>query len=371
MRKAPQVIIDAMARFVMIGGFLGAGKTTAILRLARLYAAAGRRVAIIANDRSEGMVDGATYRAHGLPVEEIAGACFACTFDELVAAAGRLVDGHQPNVLLAEPSGSCTDLVARVIEPLKRLYAGRFEVAPYVALLDPHRAMEALGGRGPACLSAKVTYLYRMQQHEADIAAINKADLLTPQEREQVTALVERNFPKADVMAVSARTGEGFDRLAEALDGGRHAGTHPLAPDSVDYAQVAEADDALSWLSVAVRLTAPQAFDADALLLDLARGVQAALGAAGAEPAHVKMMLRSDGLLAIANVVGSQRAPELSHRARQRTTAATLLLNARVETTEGALREGIEAAIRGVAGRYQLDAATSPTSARRRSERLR
>ncbi|MCH5377350.1 MAG: cobalamin biosynthesis protein P47K, partial [Planctomycetes bacterium] len=39
-------------RFVMLGGFLGAGKTTAIARLAKHYVDGGRRVGIVTNDQA-------------------------------------------------------------------------------------------------------------------------------------------------------------------------------------------------------------------------------------------------------------------------------------------------------------------------------
>ena len=45
------------ARYIMVGGFLGAGKTTAILRMAERCTASGRRVGLITNDQSVGLVD--------------------------------------------------------------------------------------------------------------------------------------------------------------------------------------------------------------------------------------------------------------------------------------------------------------------------
>ena len=45
------------ADYVMVGGFLGAGKTTALLRLAEHFTAQGRRVGLITNDQSQGLVD--------------------------------------------------------------------------------------------------------------------------------------------------------------------------------------------------------------------------------------------------------------------------------------------------------------------------
>ena len=39
-------------RFLMVGGFLGAGKTTALARLARFFLGRGQRVGLVANDQA-------------------------------------------------------------------------------------------------------------------------------------------------------------------------------------------------------------------------------------------------------------------------------------------------------------------------------
>src|SRR5947209_11154997 len=99
-------------RFVMVGGFLGAGKTTTLARLARFYADRGQKVGLVTNDQAQDLVDTNSLRAQGFAVEEVPGACFCCRFDDLVAKVGTLQDGERPDVILAEPVGSCTDLVA-------------------------------------------------------------------------------------------------------------------------------------------------------------------------------------------------------------------------------------------------------------------
>ena len=71
-------------RFAMIGGFLGAGKTTTMARLGRFYADRGLRVGLVTNDQAQNLVDTTSLRAQGFNVDEVAGACFCCKFDELV-----------------------------------------------------------------------------------------------------------------------------------------------------------------------------------------------------------------------------------------------------------------------------------------------
>src|SRR5437764_6235432 len=118
------------SRYLMIGGFLGAGKTTSVDRLAERLTKQGLRVGLITNDQGSELVDTAMLRAKGFATEEIPGGCFCCRFHSLVEAAQRLAAGAHPDVFIAEPVGSCTDLVATVTYPLRRIYGDRYHIAP-------------------------------------------------------------------------------------------------------------------------------------------------------------------------------------------------------------------------------------------------
>src|SRR6059058_2020918 len=167
-------------RFVMVGGFLGAGKTTALARLARFYTARGQRVGLVTNDQAQDLVDTTSLRAQGFPVEEVAGACFCCRFDDLVGKVGQLQEGERPDVLLAEPVGSCTDLVATHVQPLRDLYGDRFEVAPYPVLFKPSHGLRILRNEAGGGFSPKAAYIFTKQLEEADAIVINRVDEMTP-----------------------------------------------------------------------------------------------------------------------------------------------------------------------------------------------
>src|SRR5215204_3576484 len=166
------------ARYIMIGGFLGAGKTTAVGKLAKELTDRGLRVGLITNDQGRNLVDTAMLRSQGFATEEIPGGCFCCRFNSLVHAAERLTASTRPDVFIAEPVGSCTDLAATVTYPLRRLYQDNFTVAPISVLLDPIRAQRLFGLAEGGTFSEKVLYIYRKQIEEADILIISKSDLL-------------------------------------------------------------------------------------------------------------------------------------------------------------------------------------------------
>src|ERR1700720_1008414 len=190
------------ADYIMGGGFLGAGKTTAMLRLAEDLTMQGRGVGLITNDQSHGLVDTARVAAKGLPVQEITGGCFCCRFNSLTDAADRLTRDARPDVFLAEPVGSCTDLRATVQYPLRRLYGDDYRVAPLSVLVDPLRAARVLGLESGRSFSPKVLYVYEKQLEEADLLVINKSDLLDAGQREALERALSSRFPQAEISTV-------------------------------------------------------------------------------------------------------------------------------------------------------------------------
>src|SRR6266436_2281947 len=98
----------------IVGGFLGAGKTTLILKAARVLAERGVRVAAVLNDQGDDLVDTELLRRHGIAADQVGGGCFCCRFPDLMDALDRLAaDG--PEVIFAEAVGSCTDIVATTL----------------------------------------------------------------------------------------------------------------------------------------------------------------------------------------------------------------------------------------------------------------
>src|SRR5713226_2935709 len=185
------------ARYIMVGGVLGTGKTTAMLRLGEHLAAQGVRVGLVTNDQSSGLVDTALLSTSGFPVEEITGGCFCCRFNSLTEAAERLTRRAMPDVFLAEPVGSCTDLKATVSYPLRRMYGDAFSVAPFSVLLDPIRALRVLGLEEGRRFTDKVLYVYGKQLEEADVLVINKIDTVGSVRLAVLREALRERYPRA------------------------------------------------------------------------------------------------------------------------------------------------------------------------------
>jgi Ni2+-binding GTPase involved in maturation of urease and hydrogenase len=313
--------------FVLIGGFLGAGKTTALARLAHHYRERGQRVGLITNDQAQDLVDTTSLRAQGFPVEEVAGACFCCRFNDLVSNVGRLEERERPDVLLAEPVGSCTDLVATVVQPLRDLYGGRFQVAPYPVLFKPSHGLPILRNQAGSGFSPKATYIFRKQLEEADAIVLNRIDELTAATVSEITGLVTREYPGVPLLPVSAKTGQGFDALIELLEQDGNFGRKIL---DIDYDTYAEGEAELGWLNGTVRVTAAKPFDLDALLLGVVSNLRESLGQLGVEVAHLKAIGMHDVSFGVANLVSSDSNPELSLLSRSRVPEAEVIVNARV-----------------------------------------
>jgi G3E family GTPase len=346
------------ARYVMIGGFLGAGKTTALGALARHLVARGLRVGLITNDQSTGLVDTTLLAKQGFPVEEIGGGCFCCRFHSLSEAVAKLDAATRPEVFVAEPVGSCTDLLATVSYPLARIYGEYYTIAPLSVLVDPLRAERVLGLERGRSFSPKVLYVYEKQLEEADFLAVNKLDLLDRSRAARLVAALEARFPQARVFAVSVRDGAGLEPWFRAV---LDEECRPRASMELDYALYAEGEAQLGWLNATLALEGATPFDANALLRALAEGLRARL--VPAEIAHLKLTLDAGlagGQLAALSLVSTEGMPDERETLLDRVDGGSLILNLRAEAGPEALELALVQTLREVfaqrgAPRYRLE----------------
>lgn len=164
----------------ILGGFLGAGKTTALLHLLRTTP---EKLAVVVNDFGVARID-ETVLANGTRVASIAGGCVCCTAPEgLAAAIEALLDEVGPDRIVIEPSG-----LARPQDVLDMLSRGpvarRVAVGATVVLVDP----EALPAPGESAVHDE-------QWEAADVLVINRCDLARPESLAAVRARAAERWP--------------------------------------------------------------------------------------------------------------------------------------------------------------------------------
>lgn len=330
------------SNYILVGGFLGAGKTTAILKASEFLSSRGYRVGLITNDQSQGLVDTVMLASHGYPTQEVTGGCFCCRFSSLVEASQRLESEACPDVFLAEPVGSCTDLVATVVLPLRKMYGEQFGISPLSVLVDPIRVRRVLGLMPGKTFSPNVTYIYQKQLEEAEIIVVNKRELLSADELDSLLKALEERYPAASVLAMSARTGEGVEAWLDLIQelGGAKSGSHGMGSEEVDYDRYADGEARLGWLNITMKLQGEE-FDGNLFLVRLLEEIQAesskVAGEGAVEPglriAHLKGTLTPSlgNDVGVANLVCDDYKVEQSHRLASPLDAGTLVLNFRAE----------------------------------------
>lgn len=315
--------------FVLVGGFLGAGKTSLILAAARVLERQGLRAAAILNDQGDDLVDTRIAREHGLAADQVAGGCFCCRFSDLLEAAERL-EAYEPDVIFAEAVGSCTDLAATVLRPLMSEYAGRFRVAPLTVLLDPVRVTSPL--------DPDMEFLFTHQIAEADIICCSKSDL-------GVDA-------SPGVRFLSARTGEGVaEWLDEVLAGEISAGARQV---EIDYARYAQAEAALAWMNCRAVVRPREALSAPMLVGPLIERLDAALTAAGIRIAHLKLIDETPEGYVKAALCANGHEPDVEGVLdASPSDRHELLLNLRAEGDPGVVKSLVEQTMSDLAGNVE------------------
>jgi G3E family GTPase len=208
-------------KVLLIGGFLGSGKTTMLLKIAKRLTAIPSTVAIIENEIGEIGIDGryisgqeqlAGYQEplagyQGLHVTELFGGCVCCTMKTSLRTTIEKIECEiDPDWVLLEPTGAAYpgDIVENSISGF-----GFIESCRVLILIDPGRYRMLL---------EMMTPLIQAQLDSADVVAINKID---DAEKKAVDFSLKsvKTLLKHEMLVVkiSAETGSNIDLVLDAL----------------------------------------------------------------------------------------------------------------------------------------------------------
>lgn len=193
-------------RIHVLGGFLGSGKTTILMKLASSYAKEGKKVSIIVNEAGDIGVDGATIKGDGFNTTELPDGCICCSLTvSLQEAIVNIVDQLHPDVIIIEPTGlAIPSRIVEAIEGVKDLDKDM----DIIGIVDAHR-FGIFADKKPTFITEQI--------RGSDLILMNKIDVATPEQQESVRRWIADNIGRSDIIGVSAKTGEGMEQALEAI----------------------------------------------------------------------------------------------------------------------------------------------------------
>lgn len=183
-------------RVLILGGFLGSGKTTTLLKLARFIVGETvsekeNKVMILENEVGEVGIDDAYLRSGGLKVSNLFSGCACCTVSgELVSAAARIKNEYDPDWLIVETTGVAYP--KNMQENLKNAIGLSSRI---VILADAARWNRLL---------VPMNALLRGQIEGSDAVLVNKTDLVDAPTLEKIRLDILEFEPKAVILEISA-----------------------------------------------------------------------------------------------------------------------------------------------------------------------
>jgi G3E family GTPase len=203
----------------VLSGFLGAGKTTLLNHV--LHNREGRRVAVIVNDMSEVNIDASLVRDGGAELSrteeklvEMTNGCICCTLrDDLLQEVSRLAQEGRFDYLLIESTGvseplpvaqtfTFTDEEGRSLSELTRLDT-MVTVVDAAHFLRQYHEAEMLQELGEAINEEDertVADLFVDQVEFANVLVVNKTDLISADERQELLATLKALNPSAKIV---------------------------------------------------------------------------------------------------------------------------------------------------------------------------
>lgn len=314
-------------KLFLLGGFLGSGKTTAILQAATALRKQGRKVGVITNDQGEKLVDTRFVRQHDIAVEEVTGSCFCCNFGQLSQSIQALKAADHPDIIFAESVGSCTDLVATIIKPLQKYYK---EIDVVLSVFTDIRLLGVFLQRNKEIFHGNMNYIYEKQLEEADIIVVNKADTLSSEhlhitqelidQEKWISKLLYQNSLDPSDIAQWIKTMDDFQipALRKSLD--------------IDYEQYAIGEAEMAWYDSEVEIRSEDG-SAGEIAYRLLLSIYDKMNTEGCIIGHLKFMLSDESRQRKLSFTTIPIAQDLDYRFFGRSNRIDMMINGRVKAS--------------------------------------
>ena len=162
-----------MKKFAVFSGFLGSGKTTAMMALTKYTCEGHGKTAMISNDLGHGvsLADNRFACLSGCNASEMTDECI-CYQNENLADRLNSLYADDCELVISDIPGFGVGALEHVYHGLTEKFPGEYELAPFTVLVEPTTVELLRTGK-----SGDMEYLYNTQLVEADLIVLNKTDL--------------------------------------------------------------------------------------------------------------------------------------------------------------------------------------------------
>jgi Ni2+-binding GTPase involved in maturation of urease and hydrogenase len=239
-------------KLILTGGFLGSGKTTAIVQACQHLMAEGKKVAVITNDQGNQQVDSAFTKGLGINTREVSNGCFCCRYNELDAHLQSLEAESHPEIVFAESVGSCTDLVATLVTPLLHF---KPDIKIIVCVFADASLLASLIEGRSSFLEESVRYIYKKQLEESDSIILNKIDLVSEQQLSLTDNVLRTEYPGKTIIHQNSLRQDDVVKWLSLLNQFAPRGKRDSL--NLDYDLYGNGEAQLAWLDKSIIIQSP------------------------------------------------------------------------------------------------------------------
>ena len=350
-------------KYMVVSGFLGAGKTTAMIAFSRDIKRRGLgSPAVLANDLGAGnIVDAEFCAAAGVMTLPISGGCICYQHENLVGKLHQL-ETAGADVIFSDIPGCGIGALDHVYLEINDKEKDEFDLMPFTCIVDPERMRMVMPEQAGLNLPEEMRFLLDAQMAEADLIVVNKIDTISEEKVDAICDFIRSVYPKTPVMTMSAMKGQGISEVVDYLLSNKSEAVHREIGYGSD--EFIAAEEKMSWYNTRVYLQNREEknIDFNEVISDIFEGIRSGLKASDCNVPHLKMFAAdSDEELTDffkASMIGVDYEVVYDRELDREYTTLSLIINARCAADPVVMTEVVNDAVDMVSIKYNLKVRT-------------